>query len=383
MTAPAIMSIKSAIPAFVKQPIRDALDGWERKKFVKHLNSSSFSLPSGAPVLSFGGALSRGEKTILSGGRVKLSYLDERYPENAENYNILYLVSSALPKFAAALAGWAKGKGVKIVLNQNGVAYPGWAGKDFEHRNTQMREILELADFIVYQSRFCKEGADKYLGKAACPSEIIYNCVDTSFFVPPASPPPFDVWRILVAGTHNFAYKIMAALNAAASLKNAGRKINVTIAGKLGWQNAEAETMETVRGLGLESDVKFTGPYPRKDAAAVHGGAHMLFHAQYNDASPTTPLEAMACGVPVIGSKSGGTVEIVGDGGILLDAPASYEKIHAPDPAKMAAAAELIMRDWGKWSAAARKTAESRFGKEAWTNKHTMIFGGLIGGTAL
>ena len=41
--------------------------------------------------------------------------------------------------------------------------------------------------------------------------------------------------------------------------------------------------------------------------------AHLLLHTKVKDPCPSTVVEAMACGLPVVYPASGGTVELVGD----------------------------------------------------------------------
>ena len=59
------------------------------------------------------------------GGIVKLQHLIQEFPDTPHGFNVLYLVSSRLPDGAVALADWARRRGARVVINQNGAAYPG------------------------------------------------------------------------------------------------------------------------------------------------------------------------------------------------------------------------------------------------------------------
>jgi glycosyltransferase involved in cell wall biosynthesis len=103
--------------------------------------------------------------------------------------------------------------------------------------------------------------------------------------------------------------------------------------------------------------------------------AHILLHPKYKDPCPTVPIEAMACGVPVIGSASGGMSElVVGDAGVLIEVPESWEENHWPSTSAMADAVQRIMSRWPEHSAAARTTAETRFSKDDWLAQHWRVF---------
>ena len=94
---------------------------------------------------------------IAHAGIIKLQRMRPVFPETGRHHNILYMVSSRMPHDAIRFAQWSRAKRAKFVWNQNGVAYPGWHGAGWERTNAPMAELLGRADYIFYQSRFCKE----------------------------------------------------------------------------------------------------------------------------------------------------------------------------------------------------------------------------------
>ena len=154
----------------------------ERWRFRRKLLSIALSPRRGNPVLNYGDAVTPDSAGLVHGGRVKLQHLAEEFPPAVSDFNLLYLVSSAPPKFALELVEWAKAHGVKFVWNQNGVGYPAWYGARAEEINAPMRALREQADYIFYQSAFCQDCAQRYLGESSVPSEIAFNCVDTARF---------------------------------------------------------------------------------------------------------------------------------------------------------------------------------------------------------
>jgi len=351
----------------------------DRLRFRRQLKSIPLAPPPGAPVVNYGDALAPDSAGLVVGGRVKLLHLAEEFPAAASDFNLLYLVSSAAPKFALDLVDWAKSRGVKFVWNQNGVAYPAWYGARVEEINAPMRALRERADYIFNQSAFCQDCAQRFLGDSSVPSEIAFNCVDMQRFRP-VEPLETQVCQLLAAGSHHESYRVMSVLDTVAELKRRKFPVMLNLAGRFVWPGAEEEVAKALRDLDIADLVRRIPPYRQEDAPAIYQTAHLLLHPKYKDPCPTVPIEAMACGVPVIGSRSGGMPELVGDdGGVLLDVPESWEKNYWPAPTAMADSVEQIMRQWPQYREAARARAEARFSKEHWLAQHRQVFQALVG----
>ena len=86
-----------------------------------------------------------GRAPRIHGGAVKLIHLRDACARNEQTFNLLYLVSSAPPVFAEDLLNRCDKLGIPLVWNQNGVAYPGWAGKDTNRYNDPMRRLRARA----------------------------------------------------------------------------------------------------------------------------------------------------------------------------------------------------------------------------------------------
>lgn len=72
--------------------------------------------------------------------------------------------------------------------------------------------------------------------------------------------------------------------------------------------------------LGIGERILFTGPLPDNDIAALYGGALMAVSASRHEGFGIAPLEAFACGAPLIANRSAGAVaEVVADAGLLID----------------------------------------------------------------
>ncbi len=82
----------------------------------------------------------------------------------------------------------------------------------------------------------------------------------------------------------------------------------------VGTGDAEAAIKAQVRALGLEEQVQFVGYVPRDEIAAYYAAAHVFVLPSYNEGMSVATLEAMAAGLPVVVTRTGGTAELVEDG---------------------------------------------------------------------
>jgi glycosyltransferase involved in cell wall biosynthesis len=315
------------------------------------------------------------------GGLVKLQDLNKAFPQSLENPTVLYLVSSALPYFPVRLAETAKKSGAKLVINQNGVAYPGWYGKGWERANRPMKRLLAMADYVFYQSEFCRISADRFLG-AACGKcgEILYNPVDTDFFRPLKAGDGGDArLKILLSGSHWTPYRVLVALDTLQLARKVNKQLHLVIAGRFCWHEdpaqAEQEVFTYADKKGVRENIDFIGSYRQEDAPQLLNSCSLLLHTKYNDPCPRLVVEAMACGLPVAYSATGGVPELVGStAGIGVAGPLDYEKDHPPGAPELAKAILNIVNDLDSYALAARQRAVQNFDVTPWLDRHRAVF---------
>ena len=359
----------------VRGMLVDAKSRWQKRMYIYRLNQQRVSVPKSKIVVSYGaenGAMLE-KGTSLTGGRVKLAYLQKRYPHNGKHYNILYLVSSALPAHAMELVNWAKKRGVTVFLNQNGVAYPAWTD-NYQTINNELSQILCQADVVLYQSQFCKDAADKFASKCAHQWDILYNCADTDIFRCDVRQPK-DVTTLLVAGTHYQRERVTLPLYVLKQLLDDGLAVTLNIVGRLAWENADSEVQELIRQLGLVSSVKISGTYTQVEAPAIYADADILLHLKYKDPCPNVLVEAMACGLPIIGSASGGVPELIGESaGVALPVLDRWDQMQYPEIEGIKDAVLKVLRDMSIFSHASRRRAEELFSEKQWIGRHEKLF---------
>jgi glycosyltransferase involved in cell wall biosynthesis len=102
--------------------------------------------------------------------------------------------------------------------------------------------------------------------------------------------------------------------------QTAGEPVWLVVAGRLPAQNTDffPDPRRIARELGIEERVLFTGWIPDEDKPALYTAALAFVFPSRYEGFGLPPLEAMACGTPVIASDRGSLPEVVGDGGLLV-----------------------------------------------------------------
>jgi glycosyltransferase involved in cell wall biosynthesis len=304
----------------------------------------------------------------VSGGTAKFQRLATRYPNDPADFTLLYLGSTWLPRDLAPLLRITARRGAPVVVNQSGVAYPGWAGAATDEINRPFRKALLAADHVLYQSEFCKRSADEFLGEPRGRWEVLYNAVDVDLFTPVAPPTGSPV--LLLGGDQTQAYRLELALRTLAHLPDA----RLIVTGRLG-----DDPQPLVRELRLADRVELTGRYAQADAPALYRRAHLLLHTKVLDPCPSLVIEAMACGLPVVYPASGGTVELVGgEAGIGVPHPLDWEQDRPPEPEALAEAVRRALAGREQLAVAARRRAVERFALEPWLERHAEVFAEVL-----
>jgi glycosyltransferase involved in cell wall biosynthesis len=340
---------------------------------------SAASPRAGALAVSYGYERMPSRDDVVYGGHVKFQRLHEELPNAPRDFNVLYLGSTALPLDASMLVRLARRRGAAFAWNQNGVAYPAWHGPGWELVNRPRARLLHEADHVFFQSAFCKLSADHYYGPRQGGWEILHNPVDTDRFAP-APERPRRPLTLLLAGSQYQRYRVETALETLALVRGEHPDTRLLVTGELSFApDAAPVVAELVRRLGVDGAVELTGPYTQAEAPALYRRADLLLHTKVNDPCPTVVLEAMASGLPVVYSATGGTPELVGDdGGIGIPAPLDWEHDRPPPPAALAEAVLAVAAVLDERAAAARARAVARFDSRRWVARHRKVFEELV-----
>jgi alpha-1,3-rhamnosyl/mannosyltransferase len=141
--------------------------------------------------------------------------------------------------------------------------------------------------------------------------------VEPRFRPAPASPEllarlGIDRPYVACVGTLEPRKNLVTALRAFARI---GGDVALVIVGGRGWRNeAFEDELRAVRGK-----VVLTGFLGDEDLVGVLAGARCFVYPSLHEGYGFPPLEAMACGTPVVTSATSSLPEVVGDAGLLVD----------------------------------------------------------------
>jgi glycosyltransferase involved in cell wall biosynthesis len=127
-------------------------------------------------------------------------------------------------------------------------------------------------------------------------------------------PPSF----ILNVGTLEPGKNQATLVRAFHRLKQQGVEQGLVIAGQKGWMYEKL--FRLVDGLGLRDEVRFVGHLPEDDLAAVYNMADLFVFPSLYEGFGLPPLEAMACGLPVVASRAPALAEVLDGAALLVDA---------------------------------------------------------------
>jgi len=142
---------------------------------------------------------------------------------------------------------------------------------------------------------------------------------------------------ILFVGRTEPKKNVETLVEAFAVLKRDGRLPHkLVLAGARGW--AHDAVVRRVRRLGLEQEVVCTGFVPAALLPDLYGMADVFVFPSLYEGFGLPPLEAMACGTPVIVSDRGALPETTGSAAVRAD---------PRDPAALARAVREVLTDAG------------------------------------
>lgn len=196
---------------------------------------------------------------------------------------------------------------------------------------TGMKKSMRRADVIITDSEFSKSEIIKYYPKYKDKIKVIYCGVNLEKFHPINDAERINTVKknlditgeyFLYLGTIEPRKNLELLIEAYKLLLDKDSNVpSLVMAGGKGWLNSRI--YQKVTELGLENKVKFTKYIPDEDMCPLVNGATAFVFPSIYEGFGMPPLEAMACGVPVVSSGEASLPEVVGDCAVIVDAYSS------------------------------------------------------------
>ncbi len=204
--------------------------------------------------------------------------------------------------------------------------YPHFLTKDAARYYGQIDQAVKSADAIIAVSQATKKDIVSLLGVPESKVTVIYEAASPSFR--PLKMPDlvqrvrerFGVFSdfILFVNTIEPRKNVPMLLKAFRRLlDNYHPDVKLLLAGEKGWLYDEVFRLSTA--LNLAEDVIFLGRVSTEELLWLYNTARMLVAPSLYEGFGLTPLEAMACGTPVVVSNVSSLPEVVGDAGLLVN----------------------------------------------------------------
>jgi len=279
----------------------------------------------------------------FSGARVKVAKYN--YPNKIINYLLFKIFN--YPKIDKALgadiffmphinfiglAGCAKS--VITIHDLSFLRYPEFfsARKNFWHFTINVKKLVKKFDLIVAVSEHTKRDIIELCGVDENKIKVIYSGTGKGFRKILSI--DADCGKLLeIKNKYNLPDKfilylgtveprkniegIIAAYSEMRRAKSGLEKVRLIIAGSKGWKSKKI--YKNWEQSEFKDDIKFLDYIAGEDKVYLYNLASVFIYPSFYEGFGLPPLEAMACGAPVVASYSSSLPEVIGDAGLLVD----------------------------------------------------------------
>jgi glycosyltransferase involved in cell wall biosynthesis len=191
-------------------------------------------------------------------------------------------------------------------------------------RMLAQRAIAE-ADFVLVNSRSTQEELIQTLGITRDKVRLVYANISESY-----KPRLSEEAASYISGKYKVPPVYMATVGTVEPRKNLSLLIKalrilksndqltcpLLVVGARGWKNSNL--FQEIRNSGLtDAEIRFMGYIPEEDMPLFYSGAQLFLFPTLYEGFGFPPVEAMACGTPVIASNAQCMPEVLGDAAIL------------------------------------------------------------------
>lgn len=201
--------------------------------------------------------------------------------------------------------------GIPYIVSLRGSDVP-FYNKRFYWLDTFVFKRLSIKIWIKAKAVIANSEELKKLAQQSAPRQtigVIYNGVDTEEFKP-GKKEPADKLRLISTGRLIKRKGYRYLIEAISGLKN----VRLTLVGG-GNLKPELESLAKEK----DSDVVFLGPKDHKEIVSLLQQSDVFALPSLNEGMSNSILEAMAVGLPIITTNTGGTIELIKQNGIVVE----------------------------------------------------------------
>lgn len=203
--------------------------------------------------------------------------------------------------------------------------------------------LLGWLDRVVAISQTTARDLEMWYGLTPPSVTVVYPGYDPAFR-PQHEARPWVVERyglrpgyVLHVGSISRKKNLMPLARAIHRLADGGWKGQLALVGRVYDKGRDDELASFVEREGLQRTVVFTGPVPQSDLPDIYRSAGVFVFPSLHEGFGLVPVEAMACGIPVVASKGGALDEVIGGAAWLL--------ADSSDDQEIAAAIQAVLDD--------------------------------------
>ncbi|WHH58336.1 glycosyltransferase family 4 protein [Petroclostridium sp. X23] len=255
-----------------------------------------------------------------------------------------------------------KERGAKIIHRMDGIFFKYlYDDQNYIKKfNQEIRDSIEIADLVIYQSDFSKKITSFLFDGKDIPGVIIYNGADPNIFKQEGSilSRPDNkkiVLSIAYWGTPLMAdYSIKNILAVASSLRER-KDIEFWILGA-----AYPKTEKFIHEAALPNVTRYElrNPVKHENMPEYIRTADIILHIRPNEACSNLIIEALHVGKPVVGLDLGGTSEVLGDAGLTAQCVQSFETFPEVNVKDLTGKIEKTLQEYDHYKVKVKERAQ-------------------------
>lgn len=216
-----------------------------------------------------------------------------------------------------------RGKKVVTIYDASFLRHPAYTeSRNLAYLRARIDATVARADAIITISRFSADELAAFFPEARNKIHVIYPGVLEPAIRPPAErradilkSPGIRKPYILTVGTLEPRKNIPFLIEVFEKMKDFDGTL--VIAGRLGWKYSSI--LESLRTSARAKDIRVIQDATDEELAAIYYQAELFIYPSFYEGFGFPPLEALACGVPVISSAGGSLPEVLGAGAVIIE----------------------------------------------------------------